>query len=58
MSELSPNKNTIEMVNWILEQCEEKGLTTAEVCDIPAELNRRINRNVTLLKQRPFSNLQ
>ena len=57
MSELTPNENTKRIVEDILKECEKRELKISEVCDIPAELQRRINRNIAQLKNKTFSNL-
>ena len=57
MSELTPNENTKRIVDDILKECEKRELKISEVCDIPAELQRRINRNIAQLKTQTFSNL-
>lgn len=55
----NPNENTKRAVEEICKMCEEKGLTFDEISDIPAELEREINRNVRLLKKRTkFTYLQ
>lgn len=40
------------IVKEICALCESRGLTYEEVSDIPAELEREINRNVGVLKEK------
>lgn len=47
----NPNKNVKKAVLNICKMCEEMGLSFDEISDVPAELEREINRNVRLLKK-------
>lgn len=51
MSEIIPKHKAKIMVDKILSMCQEENITIEEMEDIPAELQRRINRNIKSLKQ-------
>lgn len=50
ISELTPCKKAIEVTEKILKLFEEEKMTFAEVADVPAELTRKINKNISCLK--------
>lgn len=51
MSEMAPCKKAIEVTEKIMHVIAEEGMTFAELTDVPAELTRRINKNISQLKQ-------
>jgi len=51
ISELKPCKKAVEVTEKILELLEKEELTFAEVADVPAELEKKINKNTSRLKR-------
>lgn len=50
MSKLNPDAKVKDITEKILELCEGVQLTVAELTDVPAELERSVNRIVGQLK--------
>ena len=51
MSELKPSRKAQEMADKILEMLSAEGMTFEEIADVPAELERKINKNISHLKR-------
>lgn len=51
MSELKPCRKAQEMTDRILKMFSEEGMTFEEIADVPAELERKINKNISHLKR-------
>ncbi len=51
MSEINPCHKAKMVVDKILAICEEENVTLKEIEDVPAELQRRISRNINELKK-------
>lgn len=51
MSEINPCHKAKMVVDKILTICEEENVTLKEIEDVPAELQRRISRNINKLKK-------
>lgn len=52
MSKLEACEKAKQVADKIMELLEEEKLTLAEITDVPAELERRINKNISKLKKR------
>lgn len=51
MSKLEACEKAKQVADKIMELLEEEKLTLAEITDVPAELERRINKNISKLKK-------
>lgn len=51
MSNINPCEKAIKVTDKIMELIEKEEMTLAEVADVPDELARRINKNISQLKQ-------
>lgn len=51
MSNMKPCRKAVEAVDKIIDLLEKEKISFEEVADIPAELQRRINKNTSRLKK-------
>lgn len=50
MSELKPCEKAVEVTRKLMNLIVEEQMTLSEVADVPAELTRQINKNISRLE--------